>query len=452
MSLEIAADQRELDRLTLLAWAYGVEERVALHRSMAAQAAWVVGGERIPYDHERTLAETVESLWPPGVETGISRWDDELLAGHRVSLVTNLPTPYRIPLFSGISRRLEAVGGSLRVLFLRSSPGARTWLDSDDPIDFDHEYVRGVDLPVRRRPPRLPLGLGAALRGHRPTIALSGGLSPVVSGTVQRYARRAGIPFGLWSGETARIADRQPRARQRQRQRLVRHADFAIAYGSLAARYLAEQAPELPVALARNTSVLTTHARRPGTEPVGLLTVGDLASPRKGVDVLIRALRAIPEARCRLTVIGGGRLRTQLEGEAASDGRVRFAGALPAADVAAMYSESDAFLFPSRSDVFGLVLVEAMSRGLPTVVSSAVGAVPDVAVPGSNCLVLDDHEPAAWADAIGRLVDDAELRAALGDSARKTIARRWTIDHAVEGSMAGLRIGARLAADARYAG
>jgi glycosyltransferase involved in cell wall biosynthesis len=400
------------------------------------------------------MAETVEALWPSDVASWLGSGDDHVLEGHRVTVVTNLPTQYRIPLFARIAHRLDAAGGSLRVLFLRSSAGSRTWLDPEEWLDFEHEFVPGLDLPVRRRPPRLPLGLEAALRRSRPTIAVSAGLSPVVSGTAQRYARKAGIPFGLWSGETPALAARQPWARRRQRQRLVDRADFAITYGVLAARYVATLAPQLPVTLGRNTSVLgpAVRARRHPRRTVELITVGDLTSRRKGVDVLIEALGTVPQDSCRLTVVGDGRQRTRLERQAAADARVRFVGALRPAGVRGALDESDVLLFPSRADVFGLVLVEAMSRGLAVGVSSAVGAVPDVALPGQNCLVIDGSEPHAWAEAISRLVCSPKLSADLGDAASGTIARRWTIDHAVEGSLAGLRLAARLGTDRRRSG
>jgi glycosyltransferase involved in cell wall biosynthesis len=441
-------------RLELIAWAYGVGGRVELRPSAGVRATWVRGGERIPLDPSRTIAETVERLWPLGFGSWLASGDDRVLEGHRVAVVTNLPAHYRTALFAGIERRLEAVGGSLRVLFLRASAGPRTWLDPEDRLEFDHEVLSGVDLPVRQRPPRLPLGLGTALRRHRPTIAVSAGFSPAVSGTVQRYARAAGIPFGLWSGEIATLAAPQAWVRRRQRQRLVERADFAIAYGSLAARYLASLAPQLPVVVGRNTSVRATAAPARPTrgETVELVTVGDLTSTRKGVDVIVEALRALPRESCRLTVVGDGMLRTQLERQASADARIRFVGALPPAGVRRALAESDVFLFPSRADVFGLVLVEAMSRGLAIAVSGAVGAVSDVAVPDHNCLVIDSHEPHSWAGAIARLVRDDALRTELGDAALRTVARRWTIDHAVEGSLAGLRLGARVAVDRRQAG
>jgi glycosyltransferase involved in cell wall biosynthesis len=453
VGLELGCDETAMPGLELMTWAYGLDRRVELRQAAAPWAAWVREAERIPYDPGMTNAEMVEGLWPAGVESWRGSGDDHVLEGHRVAVVSNLPAHYRIPLFAGLSRRLKAAGGSLRVLFLRSSGGPRTWLDSEEGLDFEHEFVPGFDLPVRRRPPRLPLGLGAALRRHRPTIALSAGFSPVVSGRVQRYASAAGIPFGLWSGEIAALAAKQSWARQRQRQRLAERADFAIAYGTLAARYLAGLAPQLPVTVARNTSVVATGVparRRPG-QTMEVLTVGDLSSTRKGVDVLVEALRAVPKESCRLTVVGDGRVRKTLERQAAGDARVRFVGALPPAGVRAALAESDVFLFPSRADVFGLVLVEAMSRGLAIAVSSAVGAVPDVAVPGHNCLVMDTHDAAPWANALARFAGDAELSADLGAVALRTIARRWTMDHAVEGTLAGLRLGARLAAERRQA-
>lgn len=448
VGLELGCDVEEVRRLELMRWAYGLDGRVELRPASTSRATWMRGAERIRYDPGMTIAETVESLWPRDCESWLGCGDDQVLDGHRVAVVSNLPAHYRIPLFAGLARRVEAAGGSLRILFLRGSAGRRTWLNSEEGLDFEHEVVPGVDLPVRRRPPRLPLGLGAALRRYRPTIAVSAGLSPVVSGRVQRYAGAAGIPFGLWSGETATLAARQPWARRRQRQRLVEKTDFAIAYGTLAARYLASLARQLPVVVGRNTSVRETAASERPTRggTVELLTVGDLTSARKGVDVLLDALRTVPEVSCRLTVVGDGKARTGLEREADGDARVRFVGALPPSGVRAALGESDVFLFPSRADVFGLALVEAMSQGLTVAVSSAVGAVPDVAVPGRNCLVIDSHEPTHWADAIARFVEDAELRAHLGEAGRRTIARRWTMDHSVEGTLAGLRLGARLAA------
>jgi glycosyltransferase involved in cell wall biosynthesis len=123
-----------------------------------------------------------------------------------------------------------------------------------------------------------------------------------------------------------------------------------------------------------------------------------------------------------------------------ADSRVRFLGACPFEEVLEAQSKADVFLFPSRYDIFGLVLVEAMGAGSAVVVSQDVGAVADLCVDGNNCMIVGDHDPDSWAKAIARLATDAELRSGLGVNARATIGRRWTIEHAADAMLAGLRI------------
>ena len=106
-----------------------------------------------------------------------------------------------------------------------------------------------------------------------------------------------------------------------------------------------------------------------------------------------------------------------------------------------VYRDADAFLFPSEYDVFGLVLVEALSAGLAVVSSTAPGAVADLAVDERNCLLVRRPDAAAWAHAIERVVRDAHLRSTLGAAARETIRSRWTIEHAADAMIAGFRLG-----------
>lgn len=130
-----------------------------------------------------------------------------------------------------------------------------------------------------------------------------------------------------------------------------------------------------------------------------------------------------------------------LAARAEGDERIRFLGPLVPDRVRDVYRSSGIMLFPTRSDVFGLVLVEAMGAGLATVVSSAAGAVADLAVDGLNCAVVEGDDPRAWNRALVRLVEQADVRRALGARARATIDHRWTIEHAADAMLAGLRLG-----------
>ncbi|HEV2724225.1 MAG TPA: glycosyltransferase family 4 protein [Thermoleophilaceae bacterium] len=368
-----------------------------------------------------------------------------------MAIITNLPVPYRLALFRGLSERLQEVGAGLRVFFLASPPAERSWLVSSREFGFEHEFLRGLAIPARRRRPVAPLALGQRLRAYAPTMVVAAGFSPLVASRAARHAGRAGVPFGIWSGEIAATRSGASKLRRLQRARLLKRADFGIAYGSLAERFLLGLAADLPVVIGRNTSIASngpvgTGAKNASRRTVELLTVGDLASDRKGTDILIDALALRPDIGCRLTVVGDGRKRAAFERRAAGDSRIRFVGGISGAELHTLYAASDIFLFPSRQDVFGLVLVEAMGAGLAAAVSASPGAVSDLAVPERNCLLVSTNEAREWAGAIGRLVEQPDLRERLGQAGTATVRRRWTIQHATDAMVAGLRLGLLAAA------
>jgi glycosyltransferase involved in cell wall biosynthesis len=298
----------------------------------------------------------------------------------------------------------------------------------------------------RVRPPRLPLALGRRLRAFGPSIVVAGSFS--FSGmAAAAYAARHRVPFGLWNGDVAHQLHNRSYAalRARQRRRLAGRAAFGIAYGWHAVRYLGDLAPQLPAVIARNTSVTAVAPEHDagGNSGRELLAVADLSVPEKGFETIAAALRLLDDPAYRLRVIGNPPADA-----AAHDPRIEFLGPLPHDQVRAAFARSDIFLFPSRMDIFGLALPEAMAAGRPAITSGVPGAVGDLAVPGANCVLVPARDPRAWAAAIDELSGDPGRRAALGAAAQATVRRRWTMAHAVEATMAGLRLGALCAGEA----
>lgn len=431
LSVSIPAPPAARTTLRLIARAYQIEERVTFD-----DAESDVLLDRLIRDGG-TIADVVESQASTGDEPSPSNGDDTLFEGHRVAIVTNVATHYRVPLFCGMARRLDAAGARLRVYFLADVPAQRAWMQTRE-VEFDHEILNSVDLRRDRGRRLMPLNLAKRLEDFRPTLLLASGFSPLVAARAAGYASRRQIPFGVWSGEIGSRPSAQGRVRRVQRKWIIDRAAFALAYGWESARYLRSLATDLPLVIGRNTTQLGPVRVRPN-EPktFELLTVGRLERG-KALDVILAAVTEIEGLPCRLTVIGDGPELGRLRQGA--DNRVRFLGARTPEEVREAYSKADLFLFPSRYDIFGLVLVEAMGAGMPVVVSRAVGSVADLAVDGVNALVVDDHEPRTWADAIARLVRDHGLRASLGASAQSTIGSRWTTAHAVDAMLAGLRL------------
>ena len=143
-----------------------------------------------------------------------------------------------------------------------------------------------------------------------------------------------------------------------------------------------------------------------------LLYVGRL-DPRKGIETLIRAMARLPR-QAVLEVLGRGpadyasRL-TETVAELGLTGRVHF-GVTDRDRLSGRYRAADAFVFPSEWDEpFGLVPVEAMACGTP-VVATGTGGSAEFLLDGVNCVLYPPGDPAALADAIGRLAADGALR------------------------------------------
>jgi glycosyltransferase involved in cell wall biosynthesis len=464
--LELPAASRLPDRLLRLADAYGISERLNFAgRGNGSEqiAIRLDGGESPPgktarkgnpdlcwrVEREagpprapvRTLGELVHALEEqasPEAPSRERRVNAEPLAGGRIGVMTNILTHYRVPLWNGISRRLGEVGAELCVFPTAAGPGqTRRWLKHGEPSFACRPLTPG------------PLGAGAAfprdlervLRDFRPTVLVSGGFSPGVTGRTLRFARRRGIPFVLWSGDTHRQPTAKGRARRAERRWIASRSTCAIAYGWLAAEYLRDLAPELPAVIGRNSApLLPEPAQGSAGEAVEFLAVGQ-AIPRKGLDVLVDAFRLLERRLpCHLTVAGGGPELDRLMARGEGDKRIRFLGAVDSDRVLDCYQEADAFLFPSRSDVFGLVLVEALGSGLATVTAAAPASAADLAVHERNCLVLESHDPTAWAEAIRRVTEDGALRRRLAAAGRRTVVGRWTVEHSVDAWIAGFRL------------
>ena len=443
VTFEIPVEHSQRARLERLATAYGVAGRATFVPSTGVANNKSAIPSISPHSN-LTFARLVESLYHDGDPPAPCSRNDTVLSGHRIGLITNVPAQYRIPLFGRMAERLAIAGADFRVFFLRENTSGRSWITTKDGIAFDYEALPGFEVPIRARRPGIPTSLERRLAAFKPSILLSAGFSPLVSGRAALFGRKRGVSFGLWSGEHSAMATAQSTLRRLQRRRLLASANFGIAYGSAAARYLSALAGELPVVYGRNTSVPTegTSERPQATDRVEIITVGDLASPRKGVDILVDALALAPALRCRLTIIGGGRLLSALRRRAEGDRRIRFLGSLPPAAVRDAYAVADVFAFPSRADVYGLALVEAMGSGLAVATTPAPGVVADLCVDGHNAMVISGHQPEEWATALTGLVEDGASRESLGEKARLTISRRWTIDHAADGMIAGLRLGA----------
>ena len=153
------------------------------------------------------------------------------------------------------------------------------------------------------------------------------------------------------------------------------------------------------------------------SDPVALY-VGRLAAEKNLQLVLTayRALRAIRPAT-RLVLVGDGPLAARLQ---AHHPEIVFPGMRIGADLAAHYASADLFLFPSLTETFGNVTLEAMASGLAVVAFDYAAAHRHIVHDQSGLLAPCD-DPAAFIKSASRLAGDSALRWTLGQAARQAV-------------------------------
>lgn len=174
----------------------------------------------------------------------------------------------------------------------------------------------------------------------------------------------------------------------------------------------------------------TQLLERGDREASRLLFVGQCAE-YKGLEYLIRAMPLLSDPSVTLDVVGNtqgepdyyARL-VALVGEFSLQDRIVFHGHVSdRAVLGRFYEHADIFVLPSLVEGFGIVLLEAMSYGLP-IVGTMVGAIPELVMHGVNGFLVPPANPAALAEAISRLLDSVGLRKQCGQAGHRFVVER----------------------------
>jgi glycosyltransferase involved in cell wall biosynthesis len=164
---------------------------------------------------------------------------------------------------------------------------------------------------------------------------------------------------------------------------------------------------------------MRSHLSQGHPEAPLLLYIGRL-SAEKEIDRIKPVLEAIPGAR--LALVGDGPFRAELEKHFA-DLPVHFVGYLAGEQLASAYASADAFIFPSRTETLGLVLLEAMAAGCPVVAANS-GGIPDIVTNGVNGFLFDPTDEQGAITATQKLLESKAEREQMRLNARAE-AEKW---------------------------
>lgn len=193
-------------------------------------------------------------------------------------------------------------------------------------------------------------------------------------------------------------------------------------------------------------AVLALRGRDP---ELRIICVGRL-EPSKNQAVILRAVARL-DARfdtVKVELIGDGTARTELEALAKELGlasRCTFRGALDHDTVMSRVATASVAVVPSKSEAFGVVVIEPMSLGVP-VVAAAVGGIPEIIRNDVDGYLFQPDDAGELAAHLERLLSSAELRTELGDRGRERFLdqfeqgacvrkfNRWLLDDVLAGS------------------
>ena len=178
--------------------------------------------------------------------------------------------------------------------------------------------------------------------------------------------------------------------------------------------------PSDRIVLASPGTDAASRAKGTGT-PLQILSVGSVI-PRKAYDVLVRALAVLPRDGWHLTIAGAydraSDAYAALTHALAQTGlteRVTLVGALPSQDLDEIYDHADVFVLASLHEGYGMVIAEAMARGLPIVCTT--GGAAAATAPDEAALKVPPNDHAALGAALARVVMDADVRRRMGAAA-----------------------------------
>lgn len=164
-----------------------------------------------------------------------------------------------------------------------------------------------------------------------------------------------------------------------------------------------------------------TPAKKSATDDFVVLFVGRL-DDGKGVPDLIEAVKNV---EVQLRIVGDGNRRREFEAFARQHletDSYEFVGEVPHNEIHSEYQMADLFCLPSYHESFGIVVLEALSCGLP-VVTTNLDAIAEYAENGENALLFEPGDVSALEESIRRLLDSEDLRDHLSQSGRETALR-----------------------------
>ena len=339
----------------------------------------------------------------------------------KVALIHNIVSPYRIPVFEGLSDHPLI---DLTVFYCAKTHKMRQW-DIIHSDKYRYRFLSGFTIEFGEFAYHINFDIIPIIVQKKYDVIIIGGSSDFTTQAAFFLSKLVNIPIILWSEGIRSPEGRLGRIAGPLFHYIIQHADAIIVPGTVSEKYqIKTGAAQDSIFIAPNIvdnnyyinqSILFKKEKEQIKKEMKIestkviVFVGQLIQ-RKGVTCLIRAFNTIHELTSDtiLLIVGDGPLKSELQDlcRVSKNQNVFFTGWIDETEKMKYYSIADVFVLPTLFDVWGLVINEAMCCELPVVTTTAAGCAFDMVFNGENGFIVKPEDPDELAEAIHKILKD----------------------------------------------
>lgn len=333
----------------------------------------------------------------------------------RILYLTNIPSPYRIDFFNEIGKSCE-----LTVLFERRTSSERdlAW-HKNNFNNFEAIFLKGININKNNA---LCIGVIKFLRKELYDIIIVGGYSTPTGMLAIEILRKRKIPFIL--NTDGGMIKKDHWLKHYIKKHYISCATYWLSTGKQTTEYLLEYGAKgntifvypFTSVLAEDVLEKPTHRNIKNqlkeklniTEEKVILSVGQFVY-RKGFDLLLKACEDLPK-NIGIYIVGGEPIQEYLElKNKLFLTNVHFVGYKSKIELTEYYMASDLFVLPTREDIWGLVINEAMAHGLPVITTNKCVAGQELVIENENGFIVPVNDSEMLAIRMNQILEDEML-------------------------------------------
>ncbi|WP_261291007.1 glycosyltransferase family 4 protein [Paraclostridium sordellii] len=344
--------------------------------------------------------------------------------------ITNIPSPYRVDFFSELSKGID-----LTVWFENEKVNYRQWKSEIENKNFKYKFLNFKDNKLLKN----MLNLISSFKKEKYDLYIVGGYATPIGILSIIYLKITGKKFIL--NADGGFIKEESKKNYLIKKFFISSADYWISSGSNCNIYLEHYGAEKakifeypfasiayskedlqPISKIEEQKLKKTY----NLNDIVILSVGSFIY-RKGLDILIKAFEIVklnsPELKISLVLIGGGELKKDylnyISSKSIED--VTIIDFLDKDELIKFYKLSDLFILPTREDIWGLVVNEAMEFGLPIISSDKAGAAYDLIRDNGEIFKSEDYK--GLAKSIENIILDKDKIKKYSKSSKEIIKR-----------------------------